>query len=67
MGGTHEIVFRVYQFTRFAHGKTPEKRRRWHETIYEVEIPEGATVKTLPAVDQRWRACELAHLPLRTW
>ena len=38
-------------------------RRRWYETIYEVEIPKR--LKTLPAVDQRRRVCALAHLPQR--
>ena len=62
--GTHEIVFRVYPIHTLHAWKAPEKRRRWYETIYEVEILKR--LKTLPAVDQRRRACELAHLPLRT-
>jgi hypothetical protein len=37
--GTHEIVFRVYPIHTLRAWKTPEKRRRWYNTIYEVEIP----------------------------
>ena len=44
--------------------ETPENRRKWYETVYEVEIPKR--LKTLPAVDQRWRVCALAHLPQRS-
>ena len=66
MGGTHEIVFRVYPIhTLRAWENTWEEKKVVWDNIWSGNS-EGATVKTLPAVDKRWRACELAHLPLRT-
>ena len=52
------------EFILFRAWETPENRRKWYETVYEVEIPKR--LKTLPAVDQRWRVCALAHLPQRS-